>query len=83
MNQDSRTLLSLVATGRMTSAEAERWLVASREEREERNEWRWVLLALTATALTQFCPALTAALQWAAVHLPQLQHALSALTGQF
>jgi hypothetical protein len=58
MNQDSRTLLSLVATGRMTAAEAERWLAASREERKDREETRWILAALSVAVLIQVWPLL-------------------------
>ena len=58
MNQDSRTLLSLVATGRMTAAEAERWMAASSQERQDRNETRWILVALAVTALMQMGPLL-------------------------
>jgi hypothetical protein len=81
MNQDSRTLLSLVAAGRMTSAEAERWLAASREERLASSENRWILAALAIAALGQFWPIVTTVSQWTAAHLPQaLTHLEYALT---
>jgi hypothetical protein len=81
MNRDARTLLSLVAAGRMSSAEAERWLAASREERLVKSENRWIFAALAMATLAQFWPGLTVvASQWA-TQLPQalthLQHALS------
>ena len=86
MNRDARTLLSLVATGRMSSTEAERWLDASREERLARSENRWIFTALIAAALVQFWPAVTTISQWTATQLPQalthLQHALSFFTAQ-
>jgi hypothetical protein len=75
MNQDSRTLLSLVAAGRITSAEAERWLAASREERNESHEDRWIVTALVLVTLVQFGPALTQ-------FLTPLRHLLSLITGQ-
>lgn len=75
MNQDSRTLLSLVAAGRMTSAEAERWLAAITEERrnrsQDRSETRWVLAALAATVLMHARPL-----------LPGLSHITSFLLGR-
>jgi hypothetical protein len=81
MNQDTRALLSLVASGRMSSAEAERWLAASREERLAKSENRWIFAAGAMAVLAQFWPAVTTASQWTATHLPQafthLQHALS------
>ena len=84
MNRDERTLLSLVAAGRMSSAEAERWLAASREERLARRENRWILAALAVATLAQFWPVVTTVTQWA-ITLPQtlthLQHALSSFTG--
>jgi type VI protein secretion system component VasF len=81
MNQDVRTLLSLVATGRMSSAEAERWLAANQEERLAKSENRWIFAALAMATLAQFWPGLTVvASQWT-MQLPQaltnLQHALS------
>jgi hypothetical protein len=79
MDQDACTLLSLVATGRMSSAEAERWLAASREDRLERSlessENRWILAALILAALMQFGPAVTQ-------FLPELRHLISLVTGQ-
>jgi hypothetical protein len=87
MNQDSRTLLSLVAAGRMTSAEAERWLAASRQERLDRSEQRWVLVALALAAVTQLAPALTESLHWVGAQLPQaltgLHHLAMMITSQF
>ncbi|WP_058185630.1 hypothetical protein [Terracidiphilus gabretensis] len=81
MNQYVRTLLSLVAAGRMSSTEAERWLAASREERLARSENRWIFTALVAAVLVQFWPAVTTVSQWTATQLPQalthLQHVLS------
>jgi hypothetical protein len=80
MNQDVRTLLSLVAAGRLTSAEAERWLAAGREERLVSSENRWILGTLAIAALVQFWPAVSTVSQWT-TQLPQalthLQHALS------
>jgi hypothetical protein len=58
MNRDSRMLLSLVATGRMTAAEAERWMAASREERQDRNETRWIVAVLVAILFLQAWPLL-------------------------
>jgi hypothetical protein len=58
MNHDSRKLLSLVATGRMTAAEAERWRAASREENLDRSETRWILAALAVTVFMQMGPLL-------------------------
>lgn len=86
MNQDSRTLLSLVAAGRMTSVEAERWLAASREEHLASNEDHWILAALAIAALVQFWPIVTTVSQWTAAYLPQvlthLEHALSLFAAQ-
>jgi len=47
MQSDRRTILSLVATGRITSTEAERLLVLS----NERTETIWALAACLAAAL--------------------------------
>ena len=56
MNQDSRMLLSLVATGRMTVTEAERWMAASREEHQERNETRLIFAVVFVALLVQAWP---------------------------
>ncbi len=72
MNRDARSLLKLVAAGRMTSAEAERWLAVGREERLARSENRWVFCVAVVAMLAGCWPTVTAVSQWAAVHLPML-----------
>ncbi|HXR40289.1 MAG TPA: hypothetical protein VN776_14410 [Terracidiphilus sp.] len=47
MQTDHRTILSLVALGRITPAEAERLLIAWNEGRE----WAWIFIACIAAAL--------------------------------
>jgi hypothetical protein len=72
MNRDERRLLSLVAKGRMSSAEAERWLAASREERLVRSENRWVFGVAVVAVIAGFWPTVATVSQWAVVHLPVL-----------
>jgi hypothetical protein len=70
MANDSRELLSLVAAGRMSAEQAERWLVARRADREE----IWIFAALVVAVLA-WSPAAQAVLQWlhvAAVWLGQI-----------
>jgi hypothetical protein len=49
MREERRTILSLVATGRVTPAEAERLLAVTTEGREE----RWMVAACLAAGVSQ------------------------------
>lgn len=73
MANDSRALLSLVAAGRMSADQAERWLSARRADREE----RWILVVL-AVAVLAWSPAAQTALH----HLPQWLQTAAAWMGQ-
>jgi len=73
MADDSRELLSLVAAGRMSAEQAERWLVARRTDREE----IWIFVALVVAVLA-WSPAAQAVLH----SLPQSLHAAAAWLGQ-
>jgi hypothetical protein len=59
MANDSRELLSLVAAGRMSAEQAERWLAVRRADREE----IWIFAALVIAVLA-WSPAAQALLQW-------------------
>jgi hypothetical protein len=59
MANDSRELLSLVAAGRMSAEQAERWLAARRLDQEE----IWIFAALVIAVLA-WSPAAQAVLQW-------------------
>ena len=73
MADDSRELLSLVAAGRMSAEQAERWLVARRTDREE----IWIFVALVVAVLA-WSPAAQAVLH----SLPQWLHTAAVWLGQ-
>lgn len=72
MANDSRALLSLVAAGRMSADQAERWLAARRADREE----IWIFAALVVVVLA-WSPAIQAALH----SLPHWLHMAAAWMG--
>ncbi len=78
MKSDRRTILSLVALGRITPAEAERLLAVWNEGREE----LWVMMACVAAILTQstfFRPLERLAHLWMPDNISALHHALTVL----
>ena len=84
MNTDRRTILSLVAAGRITAAEAERLLVAWNEARET----AWIVglsLAFACLAQLHLRELLPMLMHFYSAQIPALaadvQHALAPITG--
>jgi hypothetical protein len=77
MKRERTAILSLIALGRITPAEAERLLAMCGEGREE----LWVIVLCLAACLAQFLPALARmANTLLAGGLPALHHAVTAIT---
>jgi len=81
MMNEHRAILSLVAAGRITAAEAERLIAAS----EDAREWLWIAVACASACLLQTHPhlrldGLARLLQTAVDHGTRLLHT-AAITG--
>jgi len=77
MKRERHAILSLIALGRVTPAEAERLLAMCGEGREE----RWVIAVCLAACLVQFLPALArTAHTLFAGGVPGFHHAVMAIT---